>query len=181
MQINISVLAANKASATSKAGKPYQLIELAYKNNSFQGKVESVKINQYSPLYSVVAGMKAGDSFEVTKEKDDNGFWQWTKATQAAPGSVTETAPAGASKSNVTQVKSTYETPAEREKKQRYIIKQSSISNAVALLTSNSKSSPSVEDTLSVAQQFYSWVVNDSLEEVSKDILSLPNDLPEVD
>lgn len=176
MQINISVLAANKASATSKAGKPYQLIELAYKNNSFQGKVESVKINQYSPLYSVVAGMKAGDSFEVTKEKDDNGFWQWTKATQAAPGSVTETVPAGASKGNVTQVKSTYETSEERAKKQIYIIRQSSLSSAVSCLTVGAKSPPTFEAVASLADQMFAYVMQSPEAEAKQDVFNLPND-----
>jgi hypothetical protein len=161
VQINIQVIQNVLKSATSKAGKPYKLHEIAYKNLD-NGKVEEAKINQYSDLFSKVAEMQAGMSFTITKEKV-NDFWTWTKvdimtdkpttpaaATSAAGYKSTYETPAG--------YKSTYETPEERARRQVLIVRQSSLTNAVAILSPGAKGALKKEDVLVLAQQLSEWV-----------------------
>jgi hypothetical protein len=186
MQINITVLSCVKASAVSKALKPYQLFEIAYKNNSFQGKIESVKINQYSAVYGAVSGFKAGELYDVTKEKEGD-FWQWTKVVALPPGSVAPTEQTSAASSMHTtsagsinksvQVKSTYETPEERAIKQRYIIKQSSLSGAINLLTVGAKSPPTVEAVLALADTLVAYVMETPEQTVQGDLFKMENDV----
>lgn len=177
MQIQITVVQSATKSATDKNGKPYRVIELAYKNNSFQGKLEEVKINQFNPVFSVVAGMKAGDQFTVVKEKNAAGFWNWESATQVAPGGTVDVPVFdNTPKTAMAAPKSTYETSEERARKQIFIVKQSSISAAIALLSIGAKTPPSTQLVLDEAQKFVDFVFSEKKESV----LDLPNDL-EVD
>ena len=73
-------------------------------------------------------------------------------------------------------VRSTYETPEERAKKQVYIVKQSSINAAIQLLSVGAKQPPSTELVLTEAQKFVDFV----FAEKKESLLDLPNDL-EVD
>lgn len=173
MNFNISVINVEKATATSKAGKPYQLVEISYKNLT-SGKVEGNKVNQYSDLYSTAAGMQAGEQYTITKEKVGE-FWNWTKIVQAAPGTQLEApstkSPGGPAAS--TPVRSTYETPEERAKKQVYIVKQSSISAAIATLSVGAKA-VKPDDVITLAQQYTDFVFGTSKEKV--DLFNTPND-----
>lgn len=101
----------------------------------------------------------------------ENGYNQWTAATKSdgsAPnvGTINSASPtyapnpAGARPGMTTTAspKSTYETPEERAKKQIYIVRQSSISNAVDLLSVGQKSPPDVKAVLEAAKQFEDYV-----------------------
>jgi hypothetical protein len=151
--LNLTVIQNTAKTATSKAGKPYKLQEIAYKNLD-NGKVEEAKINQYSDLYKIAADMQAGMSFSVTKEKI-NDFWTWVKVeilNAVAPGTpLADIKPAAA-------YKSTYETPEERARRQVLIVRQSSLTNAVAMLSPGAKGALKKEDTLLLAQQLADWV-----------------------
>jgi hypothetical protein len=152
VQLNMTVIQNTAKTATSKAGKPYKLQEIAYKNLD-NGKVEEAKINQYSDLYKIAADMQAGMSFSVTKEKI-NDFWTWTKVEMLTPGSA-PTASTEAPKAAA--YKSTYETPEERAKKQGYIIRQSCLSNAVATWAPGDSTGPEI---CALAQTYVDWVLN---------------------
>jgi hypothetical protein len=169
--INISIVAVENKTATSKAGKPYKLVELAYKNNTYQGKLESAKINQYSAVFNQVAGFQAGQTYDVVKEKDASGFYQWLSVSQNAPGSAPTPQAAPVS---VTSAKASY---AEADaKKQVYIVRQSMIAQAVALLTTGAKTPPSTELVLKQAQEFIDFVFEDkplSMDDMTK----MPNDI----
>lgn len=165
--MKIQVLSVSVTTKTSKAGKPFQSAEVAYKNLD-QGKVESKNITQYSDVFKQVAEAQTGLVYDVTNVKDDNGYWQWTSFKQGVPG---EQAPAAASKATPAP-KSTYETPEERAKRQVYIIKQSSLSSAIALLSVGAKSPPTVEQVKLVAQQLVDFVFEDKKD----DLFALPND-----
>lgn len=171
---NMSVVAVEAKTATSKVGKPYKLVELAYKNNTYQGKLESVKINQYSAVFNQVAGMQQGQVYDVTKEKDASGFYQWLAVSQQAPGTVAPTAVSQNAPVSVAAAKGAY---AEQDaKKQIYIVKQSAVKAAVDLLSIGAKTPPSTQSVLEQAQKFVDYVFEDkplTLEDMAK----LPNDL----
>jgi hypothetical protein len=167
--MKIQVLSVSVTTKTSKAGKPFQSAEVAYKNLD-QGKVESKNITQYSDVFKQVVDAQTGSVYDVTNVKDDNGYWQWTSFKQGVPG---ETAPAGAVNKATPSPKSTYETPEERAKRQVYIIKQSSLSSAIALLSVGAKAPPTVEQVKLVAQQFVDFVFEDKKD----NLFDLPNDV----
>lgn len=181
MQFNISIIAVEKATATSKAGKPYQLVELSYKNLQ-SGKVEGSKINQYSNIYSIASQAQVGEAYSVTKEKVGE-FWNWTGLSKTDAAAATAAAPASTGNVAATSaaVRSNYETPEERAKKQVYIVKQSSLAQATALAvggntTVYSGKKPSLEDILAVAQVMSDFVFGDVAP--AKKLVDLPNDLP---
>lgn len=174
MQFNISIIAVEKNSATSKAGKPYQLIELSYKNLQ-SGKVEGTKINQYSNIYAIASGAQQGEQYIVTKEKVGE-FWNWTSLVKS--DKFVEVKQDADVKQTSATVRSNYETAEERAAKQVYIVKQSSLSNAVATLSVGSKSLDP-EKVIEVAQRFTDWVFDKQPKKI--DLQNTPNDLPEDD
>jgi len=131
--------------------------------------------------FKALSGAKQGDVFEVTVVKNAAGFNDWTACVQAAPGSVetTLTTPVatGSINNKTVQVKSTYETPEERAIKQRYIIKQSSLSGAINLLTVGAKSPPTVEAVLALADTLVAYVMETPEQTVKKDLFDMPNDV----
>lgn len=181
--MQISVLNVQSTTMTSKANKPYQQLEVAYKNLTFNGKIESKKLMPFGAqkaAFDALANAQAGSVFEVTVVKNDQGYNDWTAVVQAPPGAA-QSASAGSinkpTAGNAVQVKSTYETPIEREAKQRYIVKQSSIGSAIELLSVGAKSPPTVDAVLDTAQKFYSWVMASPEQEVKQDVFNLPNDV----
>ncbi len=181
--MNITILSVQSTTQTSKAGKPYQQLEVAFKNNTF-GKVESKKLMPFGAnkaAFDALANAAVGSVFEVAVVKNDAGYNDWTSVTQAPPGAITGNGSPGSinkpTAGNAVQVKSTYETPAERAQKQIYIVKQSSIGSAIELLSVGAKSPPSVDAVLDTAQKLYSWVMIDPTAAVKQDTFDMPNDL----
>lgn len=164
-QMQIKVISVEVGNGTTKTGKPYEFIEVFFKNLSFEGKAENKKIMPFGAkdVFNTLKGADAGTVFTVLREKDDAGFWQWVgisegdgpieTAKQSKESSVASTAKTTATASP----KSTFETPEERAKKQIYIVRQSSISAAIDTLKTDKKS-PSVEEVISVAQQYEAFV-----------------------
>jgi hypothetical protein len=148
-------------SAPNKNGKLFQTADAAYKNNSFQGKVEGKKVTQYNEAaFKVLADPSSiGKTFEVEIEKKD-GFNNWVSMKQVGAGDVAQqvapAAPRAASAAS-TPVRSTYETPEERAIKQVYIVKQSSVSNAIATLSVGAKKLEPA-DVLKLAQEYTDFV-----------------------
>lgn len=175
MQFNISIIAVEKNAAVSKSGKPYDLIELSYKNLQ-TGKVEGTKIVQYNNNYKIAAQAQAGEVYTVTKEKVGE-FWNWTSLIKTDAAKAEQ----AVSSSPVTQaaatVRSSYETPEERAVKQVYIVKQSSIANSVAMLSVGAKK-VELADVLSAAQAMTDFVFgNDKKAEPPLDLRNTPDDL----
>ena len=175
MELNISILEVKKVSATTSGGKPYTKLEIAYKD-LVNGKIASKLVMPFGntqPVHKALFDSKAGDVFTVTSIKNnDSGYWDWTNAVQAPPGEtpMVKTQGSPAPKSN-------YETPEERAKRQVYIVKQSSLSNAIQVLSCGAKTPPSKADVFALAQEFADWVfsepkvtimdmVNDTFEDV---------------
>ena len=165
-------------SYTSAAGKSYKAIELAFKNED--GKINSRKIMEFDKVIRpVVQTLQKGDLAEVVTVKEGE-YWVW-KSIAKLDGDAAQasSAPTASTKSTPARTTSTYETPEERAKRQVYIIRQSSISSAIGLLTVGSKSTPAVADVLDVAKQFEKFVFG--VEEVDDDVNfddDFPDDIP---
>lgn len=126
------------------------------------GKVDSKKIMSFAnkdfpstaDVFKTLSQAQQGDQYEIEAKKDTNGFWQWIAAVSVGKASV----PASPGGKVVSQtVRSSYETPEERAARQVYIVRQSSIANAVANL-SRDGARPSVDEIIDLAKEFEAYV-----------------------
>lgn len=152
--------------ATSVETKPtakgsYQQLEVTYKNLSYQGKVESKKLMSFGAnanAFKTLVDAPTGSQWEVTVVKNAQGYNDWTAVVAASSAPVPSAQNTGAqARTQPGQTRSTYETPEERAQRQIYIIRQSSISSAVATLSVGAKS-VKPEDVLAVAKQYENYV-----------------------
>jgi len=92
-------------------------------------------------------------------EKNAGGFWD---VQSIVKGKVAQEpplpSPAGKPQASSGFQGRDYESGDERKAKQRYIIKQSSLSAAVSVLTTGAKAPPKTEDVLSLADIFVDYV-----------------------
>jgi hypothetical protein len=172
MQLEV-IQVKNETRPNKNGNGSYQMLEVAYKNLK-DGKVGAKKLMSFNDkvVFSTFAEAKSGDIFEVTSEKKGD-FWEWTAASRGQGPSAPSATSTGVNKAP----KSTYETPEERARRQVYIMKQSSVSSAIALLGTGAKAPPALTDVLKTAQEIYNWVSTTQLEEMLDDI---PFDVPEV-
>lgn len=151
-------------------GGSYVGTKLAFKDS--KGKIEEKAWAQKSLNHPANSHVKAalqtlnpGCFFEAEAVKNDAGYWNWTQLKIIDNmGTTTSTQQTG--------TRSTYETPEERaerraldkekfafeKEKQKLIIRQSSLSNAISLLKGSNDET--VENVLSVAKQFEAFVIS---------------------
>lgn len=163
--MKIKIIAIDLSTSTDKKGKPYQIVEVSFKNLTFN-KVESRKIMPFgatTDTSKLLAKAQAGEFYEIEVVKNAAGFNDWISATKVEEG---ETAPAPrgtlVSASLVPAMKSTYETPEERAKKQVYIVRQSSITAALTFLSKSLHTEPlgrvTTDNVIAVAKEFENYV-----------------------
>lgn len=99
-----------------------------------------------------------GQEVEVTLTKNAQGYSEWSAI------GVGESSSTVASPTSTRVTGSNYETAEERAKKQVYIIKQSSIANAIEIAKSDGIGL-SVAGVLDIAQQLTDWVLNNNTKE----------------
>lgn len=157
----------------------YSIADTAYKDD--QGKVAGKKVFSFGPAeasFKVLADPTAvGKTFEVTQAKNDKGYWDWTKLTEAT-GKVA-VALSGHTEKSVGRAtsNSTYATAEERAKVQVYIVKQSCLAQAVATLAIGAKVPPSTQSILEQAQKYVDFVFAEKAASIN-DLTDLPNDIP---
>jgi hypothetical protein len=151
-----------------KGNGGYNVAEVKHTSN---GKESVKKIFSFAnpAVYDAVKAAVPGGSYEIEVKKNGE-YWDWVAVKEAAGAAAAATKPA-VTGGKVTG--STYETADERKIKQMYIIKQSSISNAIELLSVGQKTPPDVAQVLTTAQLFVDFVYGND----AGDILSQPNDL----
>lgn len=153
-----------------KGKSRYSIANVAYMVN---GEARTQKVLDFAnpAVFKQLPGL-VGQDVNVTVTKNDAGYNQWSAIGDSAqensgqangllpqsrvggiPSNTSSQASAG-----ITQTRpSTFETPTERANKQVYIVKQSSLSSAIALATGN-KEKASPEDIIKTAQQFVDFV-----------------------
>ena len=179
--MNITILSVDIKTVPTAKGS-YQTADVAYKNNSFQGKVEGKKVMSFGATkdsFSTLALAQPGESYEVTIVKNDKGYNDWVSMAKAEAGanSPAVSAPAGG-KAPAATPRSTYETPEERAQRQVLIVRQSSLSAAVNLLLAGAKTPPPVENVLAIAKQFEDYVFG---KQAPGPISEMSDDFPQVD
>lgn len=118
-----------------------------------------------------------GEIIEVKSEKNANGYWDWIScgrpsAAAVASGTITQAVGKSVPKSN-------YETSEERAARQVMIVRQSSLSNAVAHLN-HVKKAYEVAEVIQVARQFEAYVLDTAIVSptTSKSISDMQDDVP---
>lgn len=187
--MQIEILQVKVDTKANKNGGAYQLAEIAYKNLN-DGKVGGKKLMSFKDpsVFSKLAEAKMGEVFEVKSEKIGE-YWEWTHVGRLEAAHLQQKQEASTQHTQVngtgigsgfskTPIKATYETPEERAKKQIYIIKQSSVSSAIALLSVGAKLPPALSDVLKTAQEICNFVTTNKLEDMLDDI---PFDLSDIE
>jgi hypothetical protein len=157
---------------TAKNGRSYQSMEVTYKGEN--GNVASKKLMSFAnpDVFKSAQTWTKNDTVNVNAQKDDNGYWQWISILGEG-----ESAPVQA-KTTATPNKSTrvtgsnYETKEERAQRQVMIVRQSSISSAVNVLTAEGKS-PSAKEVLGLAKTFENYVMDNKTIETMEDDIPL--------
>lgn len=157
----ITIQEVNKEFKTKGKGK-WSELQVTYTDNgkNFQKKIISF---QNPAVFEALQDAKQGDNYDVTVTKDGE-YYNWSSAKKVDKDVAANTAPAAPSSGRV--LGSNYETAEERalrrefEKiKQLYIVRQSSISNALDYLkATNPDGTFGLADTIDIAQQFVDFV-----------------------
>lgn len=171
----VKVVSVNREDVPNKNGKgTYGKLTVAYRND--QGKLAEKPLLSFTnpAVFKAFEGANPGDEINVKSEKVGD-YWNWTGLLTGdeAPQHTTMGTSSPATKSTG----STYETKEERALKQRYIVKQSSISAAVAILTVGAKSAPSTKDVIALADEFVDYVFADDTKKLTADF-DVDNDVP---
>lgn len=181
-QIQIEIVnVGSPETVPTKNGKSYQTIEVAYKKD---GKIEGKKIMSFTnPLvFKAVQGLTPGETVFITTEKNDKGYWQWegiTKEGSAGTQSASSTMASGGSQATQKASGGTWETKEERAARQVMIVRQSSLTNAIATLSVGAKAlKPG--DVIEVAQQYESYVLSQEAPKAGTAVLDddFPDDIP---
>lgn len=160
--MNIQIIATSVETKPTANGKSYQIAEVTYKNLTFQGKVEAKKLMSFGAnagAFSAMSVAAPGSTWEVTVVKNDKGYNDWTSVSPSTGTPAAPAAPTGVRGAAATTTpRSTYETPEERAQRQILIVRQSSVSSAVAMLSAGAKAPVKLDDVLVMAQALSDFV-----------------------
>ena len=179
--MNITILSIDIKTVPTAKGS-YQVADVAYKNNSSQGKVEGKKVMSFGAAagsFKALASASSGETYEVAIVKNDKGYNDWVSMEKASVSEAAAPAASAPAKA-AAPVRSTYETPEERERRQVLIVRQSSLSSAVNLLSVGAKVVPTTAAVLAVAKEFENYVFGVA-EPGPSGFADLPDDFPEVE
>lgn len=157
--INIEIVDVTVEEVARPSGKgSYEKATVAFKNS--EGKLEAKTLMDWASkeIWPSIVAAKKGDTFSIERTKNDKGYWDWV-------GIARQEMPVAPSNPTKAPAKPTYETPEERAHRQVLIVRQSSVSNAVALLGPKAK----VEEVLKVADTFYNYVMQIGVEHLEND------------
>jgi hypothetical protein len=139
--------------------KPYSVAEATYTTDRGENKTKKIMSFSNPAVFATLSKIKHPTVVET--EHDGAPYYNWTSIKIVSEEEAPTSKVAG-----VTSVKvapSTYETAEERKIKQLYIVRQSSITNALTYLKDKDSS---VEEVLTVAQEFVDFVYGNKFEEL---------------
>jgi hypothetical protein len=150
-----------------KGKSRYSVAHVTY---DFQGAEKTRKIMSFSnPDVFKKVQEAVGQSVEVVIGKNDAGYDEWKSVTITGSASTTGTVSSPPTANRVSG--SNYENKEERAARQVLIVKQSSLSAAVATLTPGAKAALDPRVVLDLAQQYVDWVFEQQ-EEDELDVLN---------
>lgn len=161
------------------AGKKYKMVEVAYKGED--GKIAGKKVMDFSypTVYNALKAASQGDKFEITAVKEGD-YWNWSEIKKAEGAASPVTATGGSGEGNRTQAfaassNDRYETKEERQARQKYIIRQSSLSTAVETLAVGSKT-VDPDKVVELARKYEAYVFETN---PIQELMDMEDDLPD--
>ena len=157
------------ATITKASGGTYKGAEIVFKDAN--GKVQTKNIHEnglkYAPaVKNGLESLEPGDNFTVEMEKKDD-FWTWISIKK---GIEQEEKQKTTTQQSTTTKSTSWETAEERAARQKLIVRQSSLTNAVAFLAIQPGSMPITEvDVIETATTFYNWVFEREVDENTED------------
>lgn len=176
MQISI-INVTNQTVPTNKGS--YQALEVTFKEVA-SGKTGTRKIMSFvkesKAAFDTLADAKYGDVYDVKMVKDaQDKYWVWTDAQKGTAGNAQggTVQNDNGTKTATTVGKGNWETAEERAARQVYIIRQSSLSTAAAVLGVGTKSTPEANAVIEMAKQFEDYVFGKAgvTDQESKDLI----------
>lgn len=180
MQIEIEIVAVD----VINKGK-YKVAEVTHKQN---GKTNTKKVMSFGAQEKAFkflssSNVKKGDTYSVEIEKNADGYWDWlsVRFPSADNGEDQQnTVTSSTTKTTPAPNRGNYETPEERAARQMYIVRQSSLTNAIAFLN-HTKKSYEVAEIITLAKEFVDFVFNDPIIEndsTDNSISDIDDDIP---
>lgn len=176
--MQIQIINVQSTTKPTKTGS-YSMLDVTFKNLTFGGKTDGKKIMSFAnkEVYDALVKAQNGENYNVTvKKNEQTGYNDWTSVSKEGAPSGDVPTPATSATKTFASPKSTYETPEERAARQVMIVRQSSLSNAIAILKTE-KNTPTKEDVFALAQEMVNWVLQ--LEaDVLPDFTDMSDDIP---
>ena len=177
MLINVIDVGTPNTHAT-KNGRSYQSIEVTYKGEN--GQVSSKKLMSFAnpDVFKQAQSWVKDTQVNINAQKDDNGYWQWVGILangESAPVKHEANASVEMAKPKpATRVTgSNYETKEERADRQVMIVRQSSLSNAVATLALNKEGGgASADQVIALAKEYEAYVLGNTLDQLDDELPS---------
>lgn len=187
--MQLQILSIQTLQKTSAKGKPYEALDIAFKNITFQNKVEGKQLMPFGGNANGFATLKnaqPGQIYDITVVKNDAGYNDWTAAvlSDGTVPAVQQQAPAGktyapAGGSNTSNSRG-FATPEERAATQVYIVRQSSITAAINTLGVGAKSALDPVKVLETAKVYEGYVFGaEAKAPPADDFSDMTNDIPE--
>lgn len=167
----VKVVSVSREDVANKNGKgTYGKLTVAFRNQ--EGKLTEKYLMSFTnpAVFKAFEHAEPGAEINVKAEKIGD-YWQWTSILADGETSNSTSATPASTATRVTG--SNYETKEERADRQRYIVKQSSISAAVSLLTIGAKTPPTAKEVIALADQFVDYVFDTGI-----DISEIKDDIP---
>ena len=181
MILNIEVI---NVSATTKptAKGSYIMLDVAFKRLD-TGKIEGKKIMSFTnkAVFDIMSKATQGQQLAVTTEKNaESGYWDWTAVNSSDASASPSSAAAPAKAGGFASPKSNYETSEERAARQVLIVRQSSLTAAIAVLK-NDKKATDLKEVLDTADIVSRWVFQKDATfntALSPDFADMQDDIP---
>lgn len=157
----LNVVVVEVEEKTGKKDKPYKVANVSYRKDG-DPKMQSKMVVSFGKtekaFLSLVSNGKG--SYDVEMEKNDAGYWDWLSATPAKGEAPKPQQSSGAATFTDKQApaKGNWETTEERAVKQRYIVRQSSLSNAIEYFNVTGNKKASIDDVIDVASKLENFV-----------------------
>lgn len=179
VEINLDVV------LQTKAGKDYPGFSVSYrdKDNKLQEKTGHQNTLKYNAaLKNGLENLQTSDNFVVQAEKNDGGFWEWKSIAKA--GDEPKNAAQPYNKPAVASSGGNWATAEERAQTQVYIVRQSSLTNALKLLELQGNKKATTQDVVELASTFEAWVLGKEIlgimeaENKKVDYTDMEDDIP---
>lgn len=187
-QVGTFISFQEKVQAQKHGGGTYEAWRLIFTNDQGEAvnitkPVQSLKFNQR--LAQAFKNLVTGDKFVIQEEKNAAGFWEiktLTKGEDTAEAmGITPPTPSRNPQPAPTNTSTgrDFETKEERNKKQEYIIRQSSLERAIETLSIGSKVPLNPGAVIGLAEIYKNYVLTGEQEIDSGGIEDIGEDIPQ--